>query len=191
MSTITPPQRPQQRESTTRSIIADHLVPQQVVLVGIRGYYDDTFGAPDKNDRGFYDDALFLVTPNQHRAFNANTDPSRFGARPNGQRGLALLKTGVWLYRIGQHGIRSKDSYTALVQAQDVTIVRDAVRGKKPVTETGRFGINIHRGGVGTTGSEGCQTVPPSQWAEFIAMTQSAMREYRQTTVPYILVEGT
>lgn len=176
---ILPPNRPLLPRAKTASFLADAGVREAVALVGLRGYYRDTMGAPGANDRGIYDDALFLLTPAVHASFNANTDPSV--ARPH----IATLRAGLWRYKIGTHGLsRPKaQQYTALVQAAEVTVGRDGERA-----ETGWFGINIHRGGYGTTSSLGCQTLWPDQWPAFIALVQGELKRHGQKTLPYLLI---
>lgn len=150
-------------------------VDAPVHLVGRRGFYLD-MGKPDANDRALYDDAIWLITPERVTPFNANCDPSHF------RKDIANLVPGVWSYRVGKHKVNSPSGYTALVQAGAVTVARD--QGK---TESGWFGINIHRGGNSVTGSLGCQTIPPTQWDAFIAAVQRELLNHRQQTIPYIL----
>lgn len=156
-----------------------------ITIAGVRGYYLDTMGATGKNDRGIYDDAIFLVTPDVFLACNGNTDPSK------GRPGMATLQPGFYpCYRFDLHHGKIK-TYEAICQrAGPVTIIRQG----KPGTQTGAFGINIHRGGFWTTGSEGCQTVPPSQWDGFYALAKSeALRlcgaDWRKKDVLYVLME--
>lgn len=146
-------------------------------LVGRRGYYRETMGTQGQG-RGVYDDALFLITPTEFHAFNANTDPS------TGKPGMATLCPGLWRYRVGIHGLSrpAAQRYTALVQADAVEVTRDG----KPGRFRGFFGINIHRGGLRGTSSEGCQTIPPGQWPDFIAAVQ---RLIGNGTIPYLLTE--
>jgi hypothetical protein len=162
-----------------------------VFVVGIRGYYLDSLGAVGRNDRGVYDDALFVVTPETFAAFNGNTDPSRVraGQGTGAGKGMARLKAGFWrAHHLGMHKAASPTGHPALVQrAGEVTVIRDGKAGD--YEETGWFGINIHKGGVTTTSSEGCQTVPPDQWPAFYAAVRAALTSYRQTVLPYILLE--
>lgn len=155
-------------------------------VVGVRGYYRDTMGKTGVNDRGIYDDALFLITPDRFIAFNANTDPSkvRKGAGVGAGKGMASLKPGVWrAHGLGKH----KGQYLALVQSRGkVTVRRDGTAGD--YDDTGMFGINIHKGGINSTSSEGCQTIPPSQWDEFIHAV--AVPAKAQGVVPYVLLDG-
>lgn len=153
-----------------------------VCLVGIRGYYRDTMGAPGRNDRGIYDDAIVLITQNVAASFNANVDPSLSGKNRKIGKGYASLKPGVWRYKIGLHGINRGNPYKALVQAGPVTVLRDG--GPE---ETGWFGINIHKGGYSTTSSEGCQTLPLAQWPAFIALVESEMKRNNAKTISYVL----
>lgn len=144
-------------------------------LVGIRGYYHDDHSA---NLRGIYDDAIFLVTPDMFVPFNANTDPSVF------RKGIAKLRAGIWQYKLGIHGLsRPKaQQYQALVQAAPVTVLRDG-----GADDSGWFGINIHRGGINSTSSLGCQTIPPAQWPAFIALVSQEMKRFGQKFIPYVL----
>lgn len=183
---ITPKSRPNiDREKASKYLdLADRMfapISRKVPLIlGIRGYYLDTMGTPGVNERGEYDDAAVIWSPNCCEAFNFNTDPSR--SRP----GMAVLKPGVWRYQPGTHGLSKPKAqqYAAFVQAGVVTVKRDG-QGD----DTGWFGINIHRGGDSGTSSLGCQTVPPSQWTEF---RETVMRELARKTMSefrYVLVE--
>jgi lysozyme len=176
-----PPSRPQQAKSKTQALLTKARVDDAVALVGIRGYYRDSMGVSGENDRGIYDDAIFLVSLNAYATFNANTDPSVRRA------GIAVLKPGVHRYRKGKHGLsKPGGGYPAL---------RPATPGEQlPVTrdETGDsmgIAINIHKGGYRTTSSEGCQTIYPSQWPAFISLVYSEMDRAGQKTIPYLLVE--
>lgn len=164
-----------------------------LIIVGVRGYYRDTMGKVGENDRGLYDDAMFVVGPNAFEAFNANTDPSkvRKGSGTGAGKGMASLKPGIWrAHRFDKH----KGQYEALRQTGGkVTVVRDGVSG--PYEETGHFGINIHRGGNTTTSSEGCQTLPPDQWPRFIQQATQIGKavfggRFRTEPVTYILMDG-
>lgn len=154
-------------------------------LVGRRGYYRDSMGEVGVNDRGIFDDAIVLLAADTFQTFNGNTDPAVF------RRGIATLHPGVWRYRQGIHGLsKPKDrQYPALVQAAPVTVSRDADAGQTRVTETGYFGINIHRAGNFETLSEGCQTVYKPQWAVFFGAVVSLMKDHGVESIPYILTE--
>jgi lysozyme len=180
-SLILPPAKPRLTANAIRKLLANHGVTEAVAMLGVRGYYRDTMGVPGQNDRGIYDDALFIQAPAVTAAFNANTDPSRH------RQGIASLRCGTWRYRIGIHGLSKprKDQYVALVQAAPVTVDRD-----NAAAETGWFGINIHRGGYGTTSSLGCQTVHPTQWAAFMATVHDQLSRNKQPTLPYVLIQG-
>jgi lysozyme len=180
-----PKDRPRIERQTTEQLLRLRKVSDPVCLVGIRGYYRDTMGAKGVNDVGIFDDALILVSPNVHAAFNGNVDPTRLGWNPKARKPMAQLKPGVYRYRIGKHGIRSGNPYTALVQAEPVTVYRGDTE------ETGWFGINIHAAGR-TTSSEGCQTVPKAngQWDAFIALCQAELRRNNAKTLSYVLTSN-
>lgn len=151
-----------------------------VILFGQRGYYARSMGPTPGNDRGIYDDALFIIWPDGFAAFNANTDPSIWRPR------VATLKPGIWRYKPGSHGItfnRPGYPYPAFVQAGPVTVRRD-----KAGDDTGWFGINIHRGSERTTSSLGCQTLPPKQWDFFRDTLNGALKRAGVKSFPYVLV---
>lgn len=182
MNTMLPASRPRITPEEVQSILRERIHEKNMfaALLGIRGYYDDSMGVVDANDRGIYDDAMILYHSRIIYPFNANTDPSV------ARKGIAVLKTGVWLYRIGIHGLNKpkEKQYEALVQADAVTVMRDGIGD-----DTGWFGINIHRGARASTSSLGCQTIPPMQWDEFIEKTRIAMRQSGSRTIRYLLID--
>jgi lysozyme len=190
---VIPKNRPQQKRADTLKQLAALKVSDPVCLVGIRGYFRDSMGAKGKNDVGLFDDAIILVSPNAHVAWNANVDPSRLGWNAKAGKPMAQLKPGVYRYRLGKHGINRGNPYPALVQAGPVTVYRGAEE------ETGWFGINIHAaGGSATTAprstsSEGCQTIPGryglrgSQYDSFISLVASELKRNNAKTVSYVL----
>lgn len=165
-----PPTKPRLHPSEIEAYLDGFLSQEQkflypIVIVGIRGYYMKSMGEAAKNDRGIYDDAIFIKTPDGIYAYNGNTDPSnvRMGTGTGTKKGMATLKPGTYYaHRVGLHN----GKYIALVQrAANVTVIRD---GEPPYEDTGMFGINIHMGYFNSTGSEGCQTIFKTQWPEFI-----------------------
>ena len=160
----------------------DELLPTMFVC-GIRGYYRDTMGAKGKNDRGIYDDAIFVVGPETFAAFNANTDPSRY--RP----GIASLISGVHPYRAGNHGISKPGggypAFRPATKGEALPVMRDGIDGIKE-----GIAINIHRGGRNGTSSLGCQTIPPDQWDAFYGVTRSEMKKAGVKTFRYIRCDG-
>jgi lysozyme len=163
-----------------------------IVVAGIRAYYRDSMGVAGVNDRNLYDDAIFVHTPSAMVAFNGNTDASkvRKGWGILGEKGMAMLKAGCWY----AHGFGNHKGYPALIQRHaEVTVVRDGKDGD--YEDKGWFGINIHRGGRSTTGSEGCQTLHPDQWDAFINLVTSEAHRllgdrWRDAVIPYVLTEN-
>ena len=179
-----PKDRPRIERKDTEKLLASRRVSDPVCVVGIRGYYRDTMGAVGKNDVGLYDDALVVVSPNVHAAFNANVDPTRLGWNAKAKKPMAQLKPGVYRYKLGLHGISRGNPYKALVQAGPVTVMR----GDKE--ETGYYAINIHRGGS-TTSSEGCTTLPPgANWNGFISLVEAELKRNNAKTLSYVLVSN-
>jgi hypothetical protein len=164
-----------------------------LIIVGIRGYYLDTLGQAGRNDRGIYDDAIFIDSPHASVAYNGNTDPSivRPGSGFGSQKGMASLKPGAYYaHKFDYH----KGKYLALCQKLGrVTVIRD---GNPPYEDTGSgFGINIHHGGYNGTSSIGCQTIPLEQWDSFITLAKELAIRYHgddwdDVVIPYVLLDN-
>jgi|CXWL01.1.fsa_nt_gi lysozyme len=176
---IVPSKRPQQTREETAAIFAQNLVTPPdngVILLGVRAYYADTFGRKDKNDQGVYDDAVFIYSPTVHRGFNFNTDPQKAGQKK------AMLAAGKYEFYKGRH----KNKYNALrpfPEGKQLPCTRDGVTSLCSHT-------NIHKGGFSDTFSEGCQTLYPTQWNEFINLVYAEMTKYGQKTIRYLLIEN-
>lgn len=178
MTALLPPHRPLQPREKTAQMLLELGVREAVCVLAVRGYFLASMGQAAANDRNIYDDALIICSPVCHAAFNGNTDPSIFRPR------VASLFPGVWLYKPGIHGLSKPKAkrYPAFVQAADVTVQRDG-----GVAESGRFGINIHRGSNTGTSSLGCQTIPPAQWDSFRTLLNEQLARFGQKTFPYAL----
>lgn len=151
-------------------------------LFGVRGYYRDTMGKPGTNDRGIYDDAIFVVGPQSFGAFNANTDPSAY--RP----GIATLRPGWHPYRPGYHKRGKPTGHPAFRPAtagEALPVDRDGLAAPSP-----GIAINIHRGGAHSTSSEGCQTIPPTQWDAFFNLALLEMERAGLKRLWYGLTAG-
>ena len=116
-------------------------------------------------------------------------------------KGTAILKPGQ--YR-GSHKLRlHAGKYLALGQKKNVTVYRDNDRDAnydldESKTDTGLFGINIHRatgrsGGKSTRvdkWSAGCQVIADNDdWHEFLDICQAA-REIHGNSFSYTLIES-
>jgi lysozyme len=165
-------------------------LPDFFVLV-VRGYYRDSMGVPRSNDYGIYDDALFIVSPFGFSPWNGNSDPSRIGWNAGAEKYMARLKPGIYHFRSLKHKMSSPSGYMAFGQGgRPVTVERLRPDGGIAQTETGCFGINLHRGGVNGTSSEGCLTVPTEQWPAFRATLDTALERMQVATFPLILIDG-
>lgn len=183
---ILPNSRPKIGRSEVEKILRDQLggsLPP-LVLVAIRGYYSKSMGATSGNDINLYDDAIAIWGLNVFKTFNANTDPSF--VKKNG-RALAKLVEGVYMFYKGKH----KGKYDAL-RAYPEGVTLPCTRNGVPATCSA---INIHRGGLtngsaGVTWSEGCQTLPPSQWGDFIETVYRQMDKLGMKTIKYVLINS-
>jgi hypothetical protein len=204
-SVILPPARPRITTAEIQSLLAPYGIDRALhplVVLGLRGYYAKSMGGPG-NDRGIYDDALSLDTPNVTATYNGNTDPTA-----EDRTGLASLKPGCYMgvYKFDIHG--GSVRHPAICQrGGDVVVKRDntehfstGVRHDKYGLHLGggywkgEFGINIHRGSNYSTSSLGCQTIPPLQWdAFYTAAKAEAVRlfgnRWNKTYIPYVLIE--
>lgn len=152
-------------------------------LLGVRGYYILEDWTLSKNQFAVYDDAIFIIAGEQVIPFNANTDPTK------NQPGRAMLIPGTYEFELGVHNRTKEKSkqYLALIQSKEVSVSRYGSEG----VFRGWFGINIHRGGKITTGSEGCQTIWPDQWLDFIDTVRfEIMDAFQMRFIQYILVEA-
>lgn len=197
-----PNARPQASFAEVENWIKNYVfdrVKYPLFIVGYRGYYEKSMGDPTKNDRNIYDDAAFIISPNIFRSFNYNTDPSavRKGRGTGSEKGMLSLKANeiYFAHKFGIHkGAKAKVGYLALVQRMGlVKGFRDGIDVEYYPVE-GSFGANIHKGVRFSTGSEGCQTVPPMQWDEFIDLATDEAKilfadKWDKVVIPYILID--
>lgn len=164
----------------------DKLEGSKFVMVACRGYYRDTMGKPGVNDRGIYDDAIFFIAPDCFMAFNANVDPSIYRMKIATVAGDQV----IW-YRKGLHGIGRPPPrcYPAFRQSRPLIVERDDGKGGRVKCKPDWPFTNLHRGGVKGTSSEGCLTIPPSQWDAAKKLGYELMTRHGQKEVPCILVE--
>ena len=177
-----PAARPRKRREDVAALaLRAGLSPVQlrgVYLLAIRGYYHDKHS---DNERGIYDDAIFLVSPDMFVPFNANTDPSIF------RTGIATLRPGIHPFRVGWHKKGKPGGHRALrpaTKGEELPVRRDGVNNPRP-----GVAINIHRGGRNGTSSEGCQTIPPAQHDAFQSLVEQELKRHRQEIIPYVLTE--
>lgn len=169
-------------------------------IVGIR--------SPSR-EPGHFDDSL-LVLYQGHNAswivdqYEITTDPGlQYMKRPIHPRGCAILAQGQFVdaYAIGLH----RGAYKALVQVGPVTVHRDNNRDRLldfatedspgAPTQTGMFGINIHRrqgeDDLVRGASAGCQVFRyRSEFEEFMATCQQS-RSRRKNRFTYTLINET
>lgn len=166
---------PQMTRAEILKIAENAGVKAMPVIVGIRGYYRDSMGKIGVNDRGIYDDAIFVVGEKQFFAFQANVDPSIF------RRGIATLSVGV--YEVVKWIHRGK--YASL------QIVNDRLhRDGSNELDAGRHGINFHYGSESETWSEGCQTLPRSTYWSFLNLVYGEMQKAKADSIHYVLIEN-
>jgi hypothetical protein len=192
---MVPTTRPKLTQEALLERIAPFIIDRgkyPLIVVCYRGYYLNSMGKTGVNDRGIYDDAIFIDSPNVFAAFNGNVDPSKYRkgyGTAESTKGMASLAPGVhYAHTFDYH----KGKYLALCQrAGPVTVVRD---GNPPYKDTGYFGINLHKGSYNSTSSEGCPTVYPTQWLACISLLESEAKRlfgkrWRSAIVPIVVIE--
>lgn len=190
-----PAAKPISRPKATRDEVAALIAPLMtkpgskgvVVCVMVRAYYRDTMGVKGRNDVGMYDDAAFWLAPDHFSAWNANTDPSRYGWNPNAKGYMARLRPGVWRFIARKH----RGRYNAFGQGGNAVVIdRVMADGQHSHQVRGHFGINLHRGGLNGTSSEGCLTIPTEQWTEFRDTGYGLLKRHGiKDSFPLFLVE--
>ena len=139
-------------------------------------------------------------------AFPATTDPGlhyRLNPIPRGERepqGVAILKPGQYrgAYKIGRH----RGRYKALTQRKQVSVYRDPDRDsdldiQDAVSDTGFFGINIHRANESRASvqvdrwSAGCQVLQDPDHFAFLMQLCERQRQKFQSgdAFTYTLLE--
>lgn len=173
------------RQDVEKELAAFKLEGFPVIVLGIRGYYAKSMGPTPGNDRGIYDDAMFIVSPDTFAAFNANTDPNIH------RKGIAtLVAPQVVFYKVGMHGISGSNPRQAFRQDSfGIRVSRDSSSVVHTDSAKAPFWINIHDGGINTTSSEGCQTLPKSQWPAFNELLKAELERNAQKRFPYVLIE--
>lgn len=157
----------------------------RMCVVGVRGYYLNSMGKKGVNDRGIYDDAFFVLSPDSFASFHGNTDPSKY------QKGIAMLVAPQKIvYRKGWHGYGRKSGHNAFRQASDVKVTRDGSEDVFWDSERNRFWTNNHKGGNYSTSSAGCLTVPANEWDAYYAYVCMQMKRFGQATFNMYLVEN-
>lgn len=133
------------------------------------------------------------------QVYSITTEPGRYYVKHLcNSRGCAILKPaqyrGCW--QIGKHN----GKYTALVQCKPVTVYRDANKDDLydlTKTDTGLFGINIHRSNpYGTSAtvdnwSAGCQVFANGkEFAEFMQLCEEQRKRYGNSFTYTLLDES-
>jgi|TARA_R100001143_G_scaffold45391_2_gene40710 hypothetical protein len=153
-------------------------------LVGVR--------AADHDSNRFNDALLilYMVAGRWHlHFFSFTTDPGEhYRENPINTLGTAVLVPGHYpgCWRIGTH----QGKYKALVQCKEMTVYRDSNQDKTLDTEnvptdTGLFGINLHRANENMPSSivgkwsAGCQVIPsPLDFDLLMALAAVSVNQY-------------
>ena len=176
-----------------------------------KGYDVNIVGVRNSETKGrvtnAFDDCMTITYKDedaqwQFHCFPCTTDPgTHWVENILNEKGVAILKPDQ--YR-GSHKLRlHQGKYLALGQKKEVTVYRDNNRDgnydlDESKTDTGLFGINIHRatsraGGKSTRvdkWSAGCQVIADNDdWHEFLDICQAA-REIHGNSFSYTLLES-
>jgi len=160
--------------------------PNKLNIIGVR---NSKATSQDK-----FDDLIAYFTYDANgnlvgKVVAGTTDPSTYFLRsPINAKGAAILKSGQYkdAYQIGLH----RGKYEALVQAKPVTVIRDDDRNAFinyfAPTQTGLYGINIHKSTKGKNNediigidSAGCQVfrnIP--DFLDMMRLAQTSRKNY-------------
>lgn len=157
-----------------------------------------------------YTDTLGLITPDGYQEFKLNTLPTIWTP------GMACLVPGDYKFRKGLHGQHHLNlgdandkaaydwllahvgqdhpdpkyrlTYWAYREVPPMTVIRNGQTGTHVDSVDAPFWIDLHHGGINTTSSEACQTVPVPIWAPQVrALGFAAMDKYGQAEITYSL----
>ena len=142
-----------------------------------------------------FDDLIGVVSGNKVTWYTGTTNPGTHWLKSlMNPKGTALLKPGQYTdsWKLGLH----RGEYRALVQSRAVTVFRDkdidAIAEETAVTDTGLFGINIHRANPRWTSkfidkwSAGCQVL--NNPADFKKLVE-ACEDSKLQTFTYTLLK--
>lgn len=154
----------------------------------IRGYWPISMGPTNKNDTNEWDDAWFLISPNTFVRIPANVDPTRYGWNAGARKPMAVLNPGFWPFRLGAHKGRVP-ALRQITKEEAANIPGVPNNGFFSVTRTyasgdsrnwldiDYFAINMHRGGINSTSSEGCLTAPRDLFDDFMDAVWTCAKE--------------
>lgn len=144
-------------------------------IIGIRS----AKSVPDK-----FDDTLLAISGEKVIAYPCTTNPGKdYLLAPLNPKGAANMKPGQYpfAYEIGLH----KGNPALIQTGAPITVYRDNNKNEKAeeagATESGFFGINIHRANLGATSyivgkwSAGCQVLPnPDDLEELLSLCRAS-----------------
>jgi hypothetical protein len=154
----------------------------------VTNIFDDYITISFKNEKGVW----------QFYSWMATTDPGKKGAQQfHNKKGVARLVPGQYrgVWSIDKH----QGKYEALCQRNgNVTVYRDANKDlvfEEKVTDTGMFGINIHKAGQDSTWvenwSEGCSVFKRvREFEQFMTICRQAAKIHGNK-FSYTLIEST
>ncbi len=178
-------------------------ITDKVVFIGLRSKAS-VYGENDA-----YTDTLGLLTPDGYTEYKLNTLPTKWTP------GMACLVPGTYKFRQGLHGMHHlsldapKDkaaydwllahpgqdhpdpvyrlTYWAYREVPPMTVIRNGEEGTHTDSAAAPFWIDLHHGGLNTTSSEACQTVPIAIWKQVRTSGFAAMDKYGQKEIIYHL----
>jgi hypothetical protein len=170
--------------------------PNKLNIIGVRN--------SNATSQEKFDDLIAYFTYDKNgnlvgKLVPGTTDPSTvFLKSPINVKGAAILKSGQYkdAYAIGLH----RNQYEALVQVKPVTVIRDADRNALinyfAPTQTGLYGINIHKAQKGKnnediigTDSAGCQVFRNlTDYMDMMRMAQTS-RKNHGNSFTYTLID--